>query len=245
MVQVYSYDKLTSTMDEARSLILGGNREEFVVVAATQTAGRGRRGRAWVSSIGNLFITYCTQSKCLLSLAPQLSFVACVAVGEALQPILPIGNIITYKWPNDVLLNGKKLAGILLETVETSRLDEFSCLIGCGLNITEFPSDVRYKTTSLYNEGILLTYDEVLSRIIDSFTFHIYLWETQGFSPIYDLWMKSAAYLHDEIRLDLQGQILEGVFKGMDTSGAMLLKTTNGVKKINAGEVLGGGAVCT
>ncbi len=228
-------------MDEARALVEKGMLDESVVVAARQTQGRGRRGRKWDSLPGNLFMTYIYRHDCPLSIAPQLSFVACVSVGEALRSFIPPGNTITYKWPNDVLLNGKKVAGILLETIELSGQEENAYLIACGLNITDFPKDVRYPATSLQEESILLAYEEILNSIVISLQKHLMAWSEQGFSSIYTLWMRDAAYIDASVTIDLQGKIQSGIFKGLDKDGAMLLKTSDGLMTINAGEVLAGG----
>jgi len=225
-------------MDEARDKALTGVEDGSVVIASCQTQGRGRRDRTWESPKGNLYLTYITYLNCPLSEAPQLSFVACVAVGEALRPFLPPGNRATYKWPNDVLLNGKKVAGLLLEAISIPAKQEMGYLIGCGVNLTSQPSKVRYPTTSFQNEGIYLSLEEVLERIIPSLQRHIALWRKEGFSPINALWMKDAARLGTEITLDLQGKAYKGIFKGIDRAGALMLEMPQGLVKLTAGEVV-------
>jgi len=238
MVSFRFFKELTSTMDEARNLVEQGIDEDIVVVAEIQTQGRGRRGRSWESLPGNLFMTYITSLECTLAEAPQLSFVACVAVGDALKPIIPPGNTITYKWPNDLLLNNKKVAGILLETINVPDSNLNTYLVACGLNIAACPADVRYPTTSLQDEGIYLEYDVVLQKIVVSLQYHLDLWKKEGFSSIHKLWTQGAAHIDKPIKIDLQGNIQEGIFKGLDREGAMMLQTSKGLITINAGEVL-------
>lgn len=225
-------------MDEARAKALQGAEEGAVIVASQQTQGRGRRERVWESPKGNLYLTYITYPDCILSHAPQLSLVACVAVGEALRPLLPPGNCMTYKWPNDVLLNGKKVAGLLLEAISIPEKRGMGYLIGCGANVTTYPLKTRYPATSFQNEGVYLSLEEVLHRIVSSFQRYISLWQRAGFPPINDLWMKDAVGLGTRITFDVQGKVHEGIFKGIDGEGALMLETPQGIIKLTAGEIL-------
>lgn len=236
----HHFDVLSSTIDEAHSHVLQGAEEGTVIVAYRQTKGRGRRGRTWEDLFGNLYMTYITYLNCPLSEALQLSFVACVAVGETLRPLLPPCNSLTYKWPNDVLLNGKKVGGLLLEVLSLSEKKQNACLVSCGLNVITQPSQVAYPTTSFHKENIYLSLEEVRHGIAASLEKYIAFWKKEGFSPIYDLWMKNAAGLEEKIFFELSGQRQEGIFKGIDVEGALLLRTSQGLKKFTAGEILAG-----
>lgn len=240
MATFHFFETLTSTIDEAYSQVLHGAEEGSVIVAYQQVKGRGRRGRVWENLPGNLYMTYITYLDCPLSEALQLSFVTCVAVGESLRPLLPPSNYLTYKWPNDVLLNGKKVGGLLLEAISIPEKAETAYLISCGLNLTTQPSQVRYPTTSFQNEGIYLSLDETLRRITDSLEHYIVLWKEKKFSPIYNLWMKYAAGLEEKISFDLHGKLQTGIFKGITDEGALLLNTSKGLEKFTAGEILAG-----
>src|SRR5437762_3812171 len=110
------FDSLGSTIDEAQARVLQGAKDGTVIVAYRQVKGRGRRGRTWEDLSGNLHMTYITYLDRPLLEALQLSFVTCVAVGECLRAVLPPGHDLSYKWPNDILLNGKKVGGLLLES---------------------------------------------------------------------------------------------------------------------------------
>lgn len=225
-------------MDEARTRALEGPAEESVIIALQQSKGRGRRGRVWESVPGNLYLTYTTYLDVPLSEAPQLSLVACVAVGEELRTYLPPTEKLTYKWPNDLLLNAKKVGGLLLETVPIFEKKDVGYLIGCGINLTSHPQQMRYPATSFQNEGIYLSVEEVIHGIVSSFQKYITLWRKDGFEPIHSLWMKEAANLEKNITLDLQGETQMGIFKGIDREGALILETPQDVVKVNAGEVL-------
>jgi BirA family biotin operon repressor/biotin-[acetyl-CoA-carboxylase] ligase len=234
------FDSLGSTIDEAHACVRKGAAEGLVIVAYEQVSGRGRRGRAWENLPGNLYMTFITYLSCPLVEALQLSFVTCIAVGEKLRSLLPPGHVITYKWPNDILLNGKKVGGLLLEAVPLSDEKETAYLASCGLNLISQPLKVRYPTTSFQNEGIYLSLEEVLYGVAASLEYYISFWKEEGFSPIYDLWMKHAAGLEQKISFDLQGKLQEGFFKGIDGEGALLLRTSEGLKKFTAGEILVG-----
>lgn len=240
MATFHFFEILESTIDEARSLVLQGAEEGSVIVTYRQTKGRGRRGRTWEDLIGNLYMTFITYLDRPPSEALQLSFVSCVAVGEWLQPALPPGHRLTYKWPNDVLLNGKKVGGLLLEAIPLLQKKETAYLISCGLNLVSQPLQVPYPTTSFQNEGIYISLKEAVQGIATSFEQYITLWKDKGFFPIYDLWMQNAAGLETKISFGLHGKLQEGIFKGIDREGALLLRTTQGLKKFTAGEILVG-----
>lgn len=238
MATFYFFETLTSTIDEAHARVSQGAEDGSVIVAYRQVKGRGRRGRTWEDLPGNLYMTYITYLGCPLSEALQLSFVTCVAVGEKLRPLLPPGNSLTYKWPNDILLNQKKVGGLLLEVQTLPEKKENACLISCGLNLIAPPLQVSYPTTSFQKENIYLSLEEVLHGIVDSLEAYMALWKDKGFSPIYDLWMNHAAGLEQKISFDLQGRLQEGIFKGIDGEGALILRTAQGLKKFTAGEIL-------
>lgn len=238
MTSFYFFESLTSTMDEARSRALQEGEEGTVIVASHQTMGRGRRGRVWESFSGNLHLTYLTYLDIPPIEAPQLSLVACVALGEELFAWIPPTHKLSYKWPNDLLLNEKKVGGLLLEAVPHPEKSKVGYLIGCGLNLKSYPPEVRYPATSLENEGIYLSLDEVLHPIVSSLERYIALWRKKGFSDIHNLWMKEAANLERKISVDFEGKVQEGVFKGIDEEGCMLLETPQGMIKVAVGEVL-------
>lgn len=228
-------------MDEARSQALQGRAEETIIVAAEQTQGRGRQGRAWESLKGNLYLTYLTYLDGPLSRSPQLSFVACVAVGEELRSFLPPLHRLTYKWPNDLLLNGKKVGGLLLEALPIPGKDKIAYLIGCGVNVKTYPTQTRYPATSLQHEGIYVSLEEILPRITVSLQSYIALWQKEGFAPIRQTWMQDALKLEKKISFHSQGKIRTGLFKEIDQEGALILETPEGIEKFSAGEIVEGG----
>ena len=145
--RLIEYDELDSTNEEARRRAAAGDVGPLWIIARSQTAGRGRRGREWVSPRGNLMATLLMKPGCAPAEAARLSFVAALAVHDALCAWLPSERV-QLKWPNDTLVNGKKISGILLETATAGDRRELPWLaIGIGINLVAAPSTASYPTT--------------------------------------------------------------------------------------------------
>lgn len=225
-------------MDEARSRVLLGAEEGTVIVASRQEGGRGRRGREWGSAVGNVHLTYATYSTLPLSQAAQLSFVVCVAIGEELCALIPPTETLSYKWPNDILLNGKKVGGLLLEALTLPEKGKTAYLIGCGLNLKSYPDETRFPATSFENEGIYLALQDTVHSVASSMDRYISLWKKEGFAPIYELWMKRAARLGQTITFDCDEKTFTGIFEGITEEGLLILKSSQGRLELIAGDVL-------
>ena len=237
-----SYDVLDSTNDEAKRLAEGGGSHGAVIWAKRQTAGRGRMGREWVSAEGNLFVSVLLKPDKALDQCSQLSFVASLALAETLDGIVPEKQDITCKWPNDVLLNGKKLGGILLESVRLPNQfgrEEPWVIVGVGVNIDSYPEHVIFPATCLRDAGVeIISAKIVLSRFIFNFIHHYDLWVQKGFAPLNKAWAKRAYRLGHPTQVLIGDEQVEGVFEGITPSGELLLKQKNG-KTLNvvAGDV--------
>ena len=234
------------------------------VVADRQTAGRGRRGRAWGDGTGNLMASVLVRN---VGPVQQLSFVAALALREALigssgelvcQPgrdqepgVLSARNQgnraggrarddnkkatarYALKWPNDVLLDGAKVSGILLE-----RADD-ALVIGFGVNLAMHPANTERPATSLAAAGLTVPAPlTVLVRLMSAFAAGRALWEAQGFVPIRDNWLAHAAGVGDRIAARLGTNTLEGRFEGLGDDGALALRLDDGqLRPVHAGEV--------
>lgn len=222
-----TYDILDSTNEEARRLAGGGASHGAVIWAKRQSAGRGRMGREWVSAEGNLFATVLLAPEVALEVASQLSFVAALAVAETMEGILPAPERIACKWPNDVLIGGKKIAGILLESFTTPGLasPQAWVAVGIGINVDSYPEHVLYPATCLREEGVeLISAKIVLSRLIHHFITRYDAWRAEGFAPIQRAWTKRAHQLGQTIEVVMGDEQLRGTFKGIDASGQLLLQ---------------------
>lgn len=236
--RLLSYERLASTNDEAKRLAREGAEEGTVVWAREQTAGRGRRGRQWIGIPGNLFVSFILRPDCPPAAAAQLGFVGALALGDAVAAIAPSGTGLRCKWPNDVLLNGKKLAGILLES-ETRASDSLDWLVvGIGVNVVGHPEPGDYPTTSLHAEGCATVDSGMMMEILARhFLVWCDRWREGGFAPIRAAWLDRAIGIGDAITVRLDRERFEGRFVGLDADGALSLETASGARRIAAGDI--------
>jgi BirA family transcriptional regulator, biotin operon repressor / biotin---[acetyl-CoA-carboxylase] ligase len=233
------YDSIGSTNDEAKHLARDGAPEGTLIWALEQRDGRGRRGRTWISPRGNLYLSLILRPDCPVNSAAQLGFVAALAVGGALRAILPRIGGLAYKWPNDVLIDGRKIAGVLLEseTVAPERLS--FVVVGVGVNLTVAPQGTEFPATSIMEEG----FGEVVAEVmLEGFAAHFrswnMRWQAEGFAPVRAAWLGAGAIARGEpirVRLDALG--LCGRFLDIDHEGNLLLDCAGECRRIAAGEV--------
>jgi len=222
------YETLGSTNDEAKRLARDGAAGGTIVWAGEQTAGRGRRGRQWASPPGNLYMSLLWRPECAVAEAAQLGFVAALALAEAIDHAE-----LRFKWPNDLLLGGKKIAGILLECETGAGF----VVIGMGVNLASFPGGTETPATSLAAEGIDRTPEALLERFAEGFARWETRWREGGFAPIRAAWMLRAGGLGEEIRVRLENTTLHGRFLDLDEAGALLLGQAGGQRRIAAGDI--------
>jgi len=232
--RLHHLERVGSTNDEAKVLARAGAAAGTLVWAAEQTAGRGRRGRVWQSPPGNLYLSLIARPRCPPLQAGQLGFVAALALGDALHALRLAPR---YKWPNDVLVNGRKVAGVLLETETPAAGGVDFVVIGVGVNIAVAPGDVEFPATSLAVEGVAATPAGLLAVFAVNFARWEQRWRADGFAPLRAAWLAGAAGLGEEIRVRLPRQTLYGRFRDLDDDGALLLDAADGPRRIAAGEV--------
>lgn len=207
------------------------------VRADRQTAGRGRRGRVWSDGLGNLMTSVLIRAD---GPVQQLSFVAAVALREAiitattgvqgLETCPP--EALKLKWPNDLLLSGRKVSGILLERSGAA------LVIGIGVNLASHPEVVERPATSLGAAGIALGPAQLHDALMAAFGHWRGRWAGEGFAPVRAAWLRHAAGLGERIAVRLGDEALEGRFEGLDADGALLLGLDDGATRaIHAGEV--------
>lgn len=235
-----AFDVIDSTNEEARRLAATGQREPVWITASRQTAGRGRRGREWQSPTGNLAATLLIRPGKPAAECAQLSFAAAIAAQEMVASFAPEAEV-RVKWPNDVLVNGRKIAGILLESASTGTVPEWLA-IGIGINLAHHPEGTEFPATSLPALGITAPNpSEALARLAASFAKWYETWRASGFSPLRDAWLARAAGLGTRIRARLSDGEFWGMFEGIDETGALILRESQGkTRTIAAGEVFFG-----
>jgi BirA family biotin operon repressor/biotin-[acetyl-CoA-carboxylase] ligase len=228
------HEALDSTNSEARRLAEAGEPGPVWITAARQSAGYGRRGRAWEAGQGNLAATLLLRPQAPASVIGQLSFAAALATAEMAAHFAHPAAI-TVKWPNDVLASGRKLAGILLE----GNSNQGWLAIGIGVNLASFPQGTEFPATSLAQLGIAApSSGEALTVLAARFAHWYDVWMSQGFESVRTAWLARAQQLGAPIRARLAShETREGVFEGIDAAGALLLNEQGRVRAIAAGEV--------
>lgn len=241
LYNVIPYDTIGSTNVEAARLAAMGEKtapDGTLVWSLEQTDGRGRRGRDWDSPTGNLYTSLILRPEVPLREAAQLGFVAALSVYDALGIIGPTGNQVHCKWPNDILLNEKKVAGILLESHGGGGDKPADWIIlGMGLNVSSHPEGTDYPATSLRSEGFDSTLEETISAYTKSFLSWKNKWLDQGFDPIRKDWQWRCIGKGNPIEVRLENQTLSGIFEDIDEDGALLLDQDGVIRRITAGDV--------
>jgi BirA family biotin operon repressor/biotin-[acetyl-CoA-carboxylase] ligase len=236
--RLVALESVESTNDEAWRLAEEGAEEGTLVWAREQTKGRGRRGRVWAGQPGNLYFSIVLRPEQPPSEAAQLSFIAALALAEAIGSVAPPLIEVEFKWPNDVLLNASKSAGILLEAKsgEGGLLDWL--VLGVGVNVAGHPEDADFPATSLRYEGAEVTPAALLEAFGRHFMAWTRRWLDDGFAPARHAWLQHARGLGETIRVNLPHETLEGTFRDLDASGALVLELADGsTRTIAAGDV--------
>ncbi len=215
------------------------------ITTREQTAGRGRRGNTWSSPAGNLYATLLLKDPASPSDAPELSFVAALAVHDAVLDRAPeLRGRLALKWPNDVLCGGAKLAGILIESLKLERalgLDGGLALaVGIGVNCLHHPSQTSYPATDLVALGIQVSAGDLFSALSLAMMRRLDSWRRgEGFAAIRADWLDRASGLGEEMQARLPGRTLVGRFEALDEHGCLLLRLGDGsIETIVAGDVV-------
>jgi BirA family biotin operon repressor/biotin-[acetyl-CoA-carboxylase] ligase len=244
------YDEIGSTNAEALRLAQTGEDGGLWVWAASQGAGRGRAGRSWASPPGNLYASLVIRPHVPLTTALQLSLLAGVAAHDAISSLAAGAGAaaaldLRLKWPNDVLLGGAKLGGILLESVSGPAAQPPLIVIGTGLNLVRAPGDLGRPVASLAAAGIVASVPQAFAALAWSTAEWIARWdEGRGFHAIRAAWLDRAQPLGGPISVRLASDQLSGTFLGIDEAGALRLSLASGEeRRITAGDVaIGAGA---
>ena len=225
-------ESVGSTNDEATRLADTGALEGTVVWAREQSGGRGRRGRNWASPVGNLYSSTILRPGCMAPQAAELGFVAALAVGD----LVPADRSVRLKWPNDVLVDGGKVAGILLESAIGQDGHVEHVVAGIGVNVAFAPQlpEMRYPGAALGG-----TVEAALEGLTRALATRLAQWRCEGFETVRREWLAKAGPLGAEVDVRLGEGLVRGRFAGLDQEGALLLDTAEGPRKIVSGELLG------
>jgi BirA family biotin operon repressor/biotin-[acetyl-CoA-carboxylase] ligase len=232
-VRLSSHEVLDSTNAEALRLARAGECGPLWVTARTQTGGRGRRGRAWVSEPGNLYASLLLNEPSPPRCAAQLSFVAALAAHDAAAELAGPGAPLMLKWPNDLLHGGAKLAGILVEA------EGSFVVVGIGVNCAHHPEHTPYPATDLQACGTQVSPEDLFDRLSACMLWRLSQWERgDGFHVIRTEWLARAFGLGQDIRVTTAERQFAGLFETLDEAGRLILQLPDGRREmVTAGEV--------
>ena len=239
-IPVIAFEEIDSTNAEARRRAEAGEGGPLWITAARQSAGRGRRGRAWDTSTGNLAATLLLTTEKSAAEAAQLSFIAAFAIRDLARAFVP-DSLIRFKWPNDVMVAGEKLSGILIESGRA--FDRLWLAVGMGVNLAHAPTNVERPATSLAAHLSAGTAappkpKQALDILSDAFAAHAARWSREGFTPFRDAWTSGAAGIGQPCAVRLDRETIEGVAEGLADDGALLLCLPDrSLRRITAGDV--------
>lgn len=228
----------TSTNTLCLDYAAAGEEGNLWITAETQTGGKGSRGRDWQSQKGNLFASLLLTNPSEKSRLVDLTFIAALAVREAILSFSNHKNSVQVKWPNDVMLNDRKCSGILLESVQYQ--DTTYVVVGIGVNCQHFPAQTLHASTSLFAEGIEVASNTFFKTLAKTMASNIAIWSRGNhFSAIRDKWLDCAYKLGGEISVKIPGEdATEGRFASIDENGYMLLELNDGsLKQISTADI--------
>ncbi len=227
---------VASTNIECMERAKAGDPGGLWITAVRQTGGRARRGRNWVSEPGNLY-----SSLLLIDPAPwealaSLPMAVTVAVHDAIASVLPTdaAEALRIKWPNDMLISGRKTSGILIEAEQLAD-GRRAVVIGCGVNVAHFPEAGLYPATCLADQGSATTPQELFARLVVSMDHTLNTWDQgRGLPAIRDAWIDRAQGIGDPVTVNLPERQIHGLFDGIDDEGRLMLAMPDGSRQMIA-----------
>ncbi len=233
------FESLDSTNEEALRQLGQGCQTPLWIVAREQSHGRGRGGRRWHSPRGNLYASLLLRLNVSAVIATELSFVAALAAYDAIASQLPSEQLgaLRLKWPNDVMLAGAKIAGILIESLAEPKGNGLAAIVGIGINIGSAPRDTGRPAAAL---GIP---PGDCARVFNALAAAFETWrgrwnEGKGFAGVREAWLARAHLLGEPVSVNLNGSSIRGTFRGIDERGALQLETPAGVViTLTAGDI--------
>lgn len=228
-----------STNSEAMARARAGDPGNLWVTARRQLAGRGRRGRPWVSEEGNLYASLLLVDPAPVARLGTLPLVAAVAVYRALRPLFArTPQALAIKWPNDILVDGRKINGILLES-ESLPGGRMAVVVGCGINCRHHPDNPAYPATDLADCGIDRAPADLFPALARAMAGTLMEWNRgAGFAAVREAWLLAARGIGERVTVNLHEGQVAGVFEEIDADGYLCLLTEDGARRrISAGDL--------
>jgi BirA family biotin operon repressor/biotin-[acetyl-CoA-carboxylase] ligase len=232
--RLITLDTIGSTNEEALRLARAGEPAPLWITAQRQTAGRGRRGRTWVSETGNLYASLLLSDPSTPDRFPELSFVAALALHDAVTARIPgLAGRVALKWPNDLLIDRNKFAGILIEG------EGAAVVIGIGVNCAHHPDGTEHPATDLAAAGVRATPESLFTHLSAAMVARLAKWDRgAGFAGIRTDWLARAAGVGKPVRVKTADGEIAGLFEGMDPSGRLVLRLPDEtMRAVAAGDV--------
>lgn len=237
--RIYYYSTIDSTNTQAKKLAQQGAPHGALVIADEQTGGKGRMGRAWLSPGGTgIWVSVILKPQLMPFDAPKLTILTAVAVAEAIRD--KTGILAEIKWPNDILIEGKKVCGILTEM--SAEVDAVNfVVIGIGINVNNdfFPEEIRNKAISLKMAGgEKVNRTDVIAGFLERLEYHYNVSMSQGFEPVFEKWRKLCLNLGKPVEIVAGSRVITGIALNIDEQGALMIKKNNGgIERVLSGEV--------
>lgn len=237
--RLQTFESVGSTSELCRAAAAEGEPEGLAILARQQTQGRGSRGRDWASPPGNLALSVLLRPLQSAREAAQWSLLAGVAVVDALAPLLPEAAALSLKWPNDVLLNGHKLGGILVDSAADAGGVLEWLVIGMGVNLAH-AADVPGRATACIADVVPPpTPDVAAVAVLDTLARWCGVRQVDGFAPVRAAWLRRAPAIGTKVAFRLTDREFSGDFAGLGEDGSLLLRTDGRVRAFSTGEILG------
>jgi BirA family biotin operon repressor/biotin-[acetyl-CoA-carboxylase] ligase len=231
------YDALASTSDDCIRRAKSGEPEGLAILALRQTAGRGSRGRQWEAPAGNLNLSVLLRPKLPMAQFSVFPLLAGIAVGDAISAFLPADTAPVLKWPNDVLLAGAKLAGILIDAAPDNDASGW-LVIGIGINLAAAPQLAGRRTTTLEQHGGQAKPPQAARMVLDFLGHWLDVLDHSGIAPIIDAWQQRGHAIGTQLHLTGINSEVTGRFAGLSPSGELLLNVGNRIERFQTGEIL-------
>jgi BirA family biotin operon repressor/biotin-[acetyl-CoA-carboxylase] ligase len=237
--RVVTLESVGSTNDEAKALLTDGESEGLIVHAHAQTSGRGRRGRPWLSPTGGLYFSIILNPRLGTDTTPLMGLLCACAVRRAL---FSLGVDARLKWPNDILVDDKKISGILSEAVTIDNQTK-GLVIGIGVNqncsVSEMPTGLEWPTSSIIDEiGSESSSEALLCDIVNEIDALLKIVEVNtSYSPILEEWRKTSSTLGKVVRVHEDGKYTDGIARDIQEDGSLLIETEDGMMNVLLGDV--------
>jgi BirA family biotin operon repressor/biotin-[acetyl-CoA-carboxylase] ligase len=238
--RLQAFEELPSTSDYCVERAKAGESEGLAVFAARQSAGRGSRGREWVSPTGNVALSALIRPSLAPARASIFPLLAGLAVAEAAREALPAGVAPMLKWPNDVLLGGRKCAGLLIDAAPGQNRIEWM-VIGMGINVAYAPAVAGRETTCLAAHGARSVALQVARAVLEKLARGLEILARSGPSVIIMAWLEHAHPVGTVLEVKSPHYHATGIFEGLTPAGELLLRVEDRIETVSTGEVLLGG----